>query len=136
MAISYFDNKEQQPEKNDLPAVLGEVFPLWEEVDAALLALDLETTGYWKFPTKKAGWTWIDAVKKRVLLYRQPCEKHFRATIVLGEKAVNELLNSTATPELKKRVEETRAYTEGRSILIEVHTKEELEELLYLLPYK
>lgn len=137
MTISYFSNKEQQPEVSELPEVLGDTFSLWEKTDHTLKALCPETTGYWKFPTKKAGWTWIDAHKKRVLLYRQPCDKHFRATIVLGETAINMLLNNESiTADLKQRVEATTAYTEGRSILIEVRTEQDLDELIFLLPYK
>jgi hypothetical protein len=137
MTISYFSNKETPPEITELPHVLGDTFSLWEKTDRALLELCPETTGYWKFPTKKAGWTWIDAHKKRVLLYRQPCDKHFRATLVLGEKAIGELQsNDSIEAELKKQVAETTAYAEGRSILIDIQTEKELNQLLSLLPYK
>ncbi|WP_321387069.1 DUF3788 family protein [uncultured Enterococcus sp.] len=137
MTISYFSNKEGQPERNELIAALGDTFSLWEKADQTMLELCPEAVGYWKFPTKKAGWTWINAQKKRVLLYRQPCENHFRATIVLGEKVVTELLSSESIPiELKEKVAATTSYAEGRSILVDVHGEEELEELLLLLPYK
>lgn len=137
MAISYFGDKEKQPEKSELPDILGTTFSLWEKTDEQLLSLCPELTGYWKFPTKKAGWTWIDAQKKSVMLYRQPCENHFRATIVLGEASVNAVLDSSELSDtLKTKIEETTAYAEGRSILIEIHTEKDLDELLYLLPYK
>ncbi|MGC6769130.1 DUF3788 family protein [Enterococcus sp. LJL128] len=136
MTISYFDNKEQEPQITELYEVLGDASTLWQQIDEELFKIAAEMTGYWKFPTKKAGWTWINSLKKRVLLYRQPCQNSFRATIVLGEAAVQSFLNSDGPDILKDKVRETRVYAEGRSILFEISSNQDLQELLILLPYK
>lgn len=90
----------------------------------------------WKFYSKKSGWILKMFTKKRNVLFVVPCEKHFRIAFTFGDKASELIFNSNLPNSIKKDLIEAKKYVEGRTIQIEVKTKDDLDNILEMIRIK
>lgn len=136
MAFSVFGDKDSPPADGSLSDHLKDSMRSWQKLDAEVRKLCPDVEGVWKFPTKGAGWTWTERSGKRNILYRQPCEGYFRATIVLGERAAEKALSGTLPDHVKTAIKEARPYMEGRSIPVDVRGDGDVAAVAELLRIK
>src|SRR5512135_2371130 len=87
MATNAFIGHATKPTDSELAAELGAKRPLWDEVLAELERLGVSDQE-WNSYSLKAGWALKLLRKKRVIVYLGPLHGGFRASFVLGDKAV------------------------------------------------
>jgi hypothetical protein len=58
--------------------------------------------------------------KKRAIIYLIPQDGYFKAALVFGRKATDEVMASPVSAEIKTELESAKVYAEGRGIRIEV----------------
>jgi hypothetical protein len=90
----------------------------------------------WKFYTKKSGWILKMVTKKRNVLFVVPCDKYFRVAFTFGAKASDLIFSSTLPVSVKKDLLETKVYAEGRTIQLDVKTKNDLDNILEMIRIK
>lgn len=136
MATSIFDVKAQMPNDNNITEALGSAKELWDKLEAHIFKNYQDTKTEWKFYSKKAGWSYIIKSGKRTLLYLIPQDGYFKITFVFGEKAVTEAKKANLPESILHSIEEAMPYVEGRSFMIEVRGKEDIEISKILLMIK
>jgi len=136
MALSTFAEKERQPTSATLRAALGEASAVWKaliaETDRRFGPLTVE----WGFSSKKTGWGVRLKTPARTLLYLKPCEGHFLASFVLGEKAVAAAHEAGLPAAILAAIDAAPRYAEGRGVRLEVRRAEDLPSLLALTAIK
>ncbi|MGA9670207.1 MAG: DUF3788 family protein, partial [Terracidiphilus sp.] len=80
----------------------------------------------WHSTSAKYGWTLIFKLKKRRILYLGPCAGCFRASFVLGDRAVLAARASDLSQSLIKLIEQAPRYAEGTGVRILVTSKKDL----------
>ena len=137
VAISIFEDKSVQPDHVMVSTALGDTHPIWEALCDHIHAAYPDVVGEWKHYGGKAGWSFKLLSKKRNLLFFVPLNNSFRVRIVLGEKATAQALADPAVSEaLKKAIRDSTAYTEGRSIDMDVTRDSQLDEIKHLIALK
>lgn len=133
--ISYFTDREEVPNPENLSAALGKQFVAWTQIREHVFNRS-------KFPVKeewnfsKQGWSCRLKGKKSVIIYLMPFEGYFNASFVLGEKATAHALASDISDKIKKVILEARVYAEGRGFRIEVTTSGMVSDVNKLVDIK
>lgn len=83
----------------------------------------------WNFPGAKYGWSFRIKDKKRAIVYLLPRDKFFKAALVFGQKASDEVMKSKVKNVIKEELRNAKAYAEGRGIRIDVDDKNVMEIL-------
>jgi hypothetical protein len=120
------------PSDATLTARLGGAGKAFERLLAALPGVRQE----WRVYSRSSGWVLKLVQGTRTMCYVQPGDGFFRATVVLGEAAAASALESPIAPSTKDAIRSARAYVEGRSVSVEVHSADDLRHLLDLLEAK
>ncbi len=74
--------------------------------------------------------------KKRTIIYLLPCRKYFRVTLILGEKAVKNVLQSELPEPVVTEIKRAKKYPEGRVVRFEIRFKKELPAIMHLADAK
>ena len=136
MALSAFGDKSCEPQSAELKAVLGRSAARWDELvshleaEFAPLALD------WNFGGEKWGWVLRLKQEKRTVLYLTPCNRHFIAGFVLGQKAVDAAQAIPLDTSVLAVIDAAPKYPEGRGVRIEVRTKRDADNVKQLADVK
>jgi len=136
MAVSVFDDKSIIPNNDMVSAVLKDTSPIWDELHNYVKEEFPNITGEWKHYGKTSGWAYKLISKKRNLLFFIPQDGCFRVRIVLGEKAAAFTATANLSEEIKAAVQSATPYAEGRSIDIDINSREQLEAVKILLRIK
>ena len=137
MALSAFDDKSQPPRPARLRNVLGPSAGLWDRLIAFVAKRQAPLTESWGFPGVKYGWSLRLKKKDRTLVYLTPCEGHFLAGIVLGDKALGLARAGGLVPApVLALVETAPKYAEGRGVRVEVRNAADLETAEHLVSIK
>ena len=123
MALSAFDDRAAGPPDEDaLATVLGESFGSWTDLRRDLAAELGPLTEEWGFTSRSTGWGLRLRQPHRVLVYLTPCSGWFRASFVLGERAVAAARASDLPRAVLDGIEGSKKYAEGRGVRLEVRT--------------
>ena len=134
MATSIFDNKDQQPNEDDLKKVLKSKIDVWNHLFKILEDKYGIIKTEWKFYSKKAGWSLkVSNEKGKNLIFLLPNDNYFIATINMGVKIKEQVLQSDISDKNKKLIEESKIYTEGISTLFKITNKDDLEDMITIL---
>ena len=134
-APNAFIGKTTMPTAAELSAVLGETTELWAELIDSLVkeqGLDQE----WNSFKPKYGWTLLLKLKKRRIVYLVPCAGCFRASFVLGDKAVAAARASNLPKRILKLLDEAPRYPEGTGLRLLVKTAKDLPAVCKLAQIK
>ncbi|MGL6298371.1 MAG: DUF3788 domain-containing protein [Methanobacteriaceae archaeon] len=133
MATSIFDNKEIIPDEEDLKEVLKENMDLWNQLIKYLEEEYGPIKAEWKFYSKKAGWSYKVSNKKRNLIFLIPNDEYFIATVNMSLKVSEILLDIDLPKDIKNIITKTKAYSEGKSILINIKNNEDIKNIKTIL---
>lgn len=136
MALSIFDEKANQPSDDVLSKTLGEIYPVWNDLKNYALSKNNDYYEEWSFTGKNYGWGFRIREKKRVIVYMTPNKDHFLFSVVFGEKATNEALESEISKDIKGIISSAKVYAEGRGIRMEVKNKMIVSDLKKLIDIK
>jgi hypothetical protein len=121
VALSAFEDKSAPPSARDLTRTLGRTSKLWNGLKRDLQRQHGPLAEEWSFAGAKYGWSLRLKQEKRVLVYLTPCQDHFLAAVVLGNKAVQALEKSDLSPKVKSLIAAAKVYAEGRGVRLEIH---------------
>ncbi len=110
-----FIGKPDPPTDADLSLALGPLHPLWDQL-VKELALDSEWNSY----SRKAGWALRLKRGKRNIIYLSPLPNAFRASFVLGGKAIEAAYQSSLPEEILAIIRNGKRYPEGTGIVLDV----------------
>ncbi|MDR1200441.1 MAG: DUF3788 domain-containing protein [Tannerellaceae bacterium] len=132
---SIFTDKQLNPTDEALEAVLGTSYAYWQELKKYVLFLYPKAAEEWSY-TKSGGWSFRMKDKKRAIIYLIPQDRYFKAALVFGQKATNEVMASPVAAEIKSELESAKVYAEGRGIRIEVRDEKMAEDIKILVDIK
>ena len=136
MALSIFDDKSHQPDESDLIRTLGSTKTIWDAVVAHSRKVCGNIEEIWKFVGAKYGWSCRLVLKKRIIVYLIPQDKHFLIAFVFGDRAVAAIEASDISADIKREVMAAKKYAEGRGIRYPVTAKKQLADIKKLIEIK
>ena len=136
MALSYFDDKSQQPTDEDLAEALGRTKKLWDDLIDHVGSEFEPVTLQWNHSGAKYGWSVRLIRKKRTILYLIPQAKHFLTAFVLGKKATDAARQSKLPADIMAIIEEAPVYGEGRGFRVPTKNKQTLNAMKKLAAIK
>jgi hypothetical protein len=129
MALSAFDDKSKQPQDQDLSAMLGKTFKLWNELRGLIDARFAPMSEAWGFTSKTTGWGLRLKQGDRVVLYMTLCKGYFLASFALGEKAVKAAHDSGLPSSVLEAIDSAKKYAEGRGVRFEVRSAKDVHNI-------
>lgn len=133
---SIFTDKNIKPTSESLKAALDETFEIWEDFVDFTNQSYPEASQEWNFSGEKFGWSFRIKDKKRVLIYLLPRDKFFKVAFVFGQKATDQILESTISASIKKELMAAKVYAEGRGIRIDIKDKSGIGDIHHLIQIK
>ncbi len=130
-----FIGRNTRPSAKDLAATLGDSLAAWKELTAWLSQKGI-SCAEWHSTSPKYGWTLRPKLKSRNILYMGPCQGCFRASLVLGDRAVAAARASDLPKALHDEIAGTKRYGEGTPVRLLVKTKEDLAPVRILVEIK
>lgn len=136
MALSVFTGPSVTPDNKALEAALSTSFSWWNQIKDFVFQQYPKAVEEWKHSGKNYGWGFRLKDTKRVIIYLTPAEGYFLFSIVFGEKATQEVLNSDISEDIKTMLREARVYAEGRGIRLEIKSEKMISDLKKLVLIK
>jgi hypothetical protein len=131
---SIFTDKNKQPDDDNLKESLGNSFQLWQLLkDYTFLKYP---KGLEEWNCSKYGWSFRIKEKKRTIIYFLPRDRFFKVAFVFGEKATNLIMNSEISNVIKKELESSKVYAEGRGIRIDIRDTSIIKDIKELIDIK
>ncbi|HOY31577.1 MAG TPA: DUF3788 family protein [Bacteroidales bacterium] len=122
MALSIFEDKFVKPTEKMLTEALQDNILWWKEIKDFVIQQYPLAIEEWKHSGNNYGWGFRLKDKKRAIVYLTPADKYFLFSIVFGEKASQDALQSDISEEIKQMIRDARVYAEGRGIQIRVNS--------------
>jgi uncharacterized protein DUF3788 len=136
VALSIFTDQRHPPSDSDLEAALGRSAPLWHDLKAQVEAIAAGADSQWKFAGRTIGWGFRLSRAARVVIYMTPCQGHFLASVVLGEKAIARARATRLTARVEALIDAAPRYAEGRGVRMTVTRRADLATALSLVRIK
>jgi hypothetical protein len=127
--LSVFDDKSRPPQDDELAAMLGSTFAIWNELKKRIASRFAPLSIEWGFTSQKTGWGVRLKRDKRTILYMTPCQGYFMASFALGEKAVRAAHESDLPASVLKAIDSAKKYAEGRGVRLEVRSVEDVRNV-------
>ena len=131
-----FIGQTTEPTSEELATVLGPTFTLWNLLVDSLLQEPGVTAMEWNSLKPKYGWNLILKCKKRRIVYLGPCAGCFRASFVLGDKAVAAARDSNLSKPLLKVLDDAPHYPEGTGVRLLIKNAKDLPAIGKLVRIK
>lgn len=135
MDTSIFNDKNIKPDDAVLKKAIGKSFKNWKLIHKYVHMKYPGASDEWNYPGAKYGWSFRIKDKKRVIVYLLPREKYFKAALVFGQKATDEVLKSKVNKDIKEELSKAKPYAEGRGIRKDVDDKN-IKDILTLIDIK
>lgn len=126
MALSAFDDKSRPPKEEELAAMLGSTYALWNDLKKRIATRFAPLAIEWVSSSKATRWGLRLKQEKRAVLYMTPCKSYFLASFALGEKAVKAARESGLPASLLAVIDSAKKYAEGRGVRLEVKTAKDV----------
>jgi len=123
------------PSAKDLETTLGGSAAYRKELTAWLSQKGL-SCAEWHSTSPKYGWALRPKLKSRNILYLGPCHGCFRASLVLGDRAVAAALTSDLPKFVLKEIAGAKRYAEGTPVRLIVKKAEDLAPVRTLVEIK
>ena len=136
MSSSVFTDRSTKPDAAQLAGALGAAAPIWSELRHHFETEYGPLVEEWKFYSKKSGLTMKTLWKKRNLFFLTPLDGYFRLGFVFGDRAVAAVEASDLSDEMKQELRDARKYAEGRGLVLEFRTREDIEPVKTLVEIK
>ena len=125
-----------QPTAAEVEAALGPAWAVWKQLLEWLAAEHELTESEWNSASPKYGWALRVKRKKRNIIYLGPCKDCFRASLVLGPKAVAAAHQAGLSKALLKTLDEAPRYPEGLGLRLLVKRPADLAAVRAIVPIK
>lgn len=136
MDTSIFMNLEKMPANEDLKLPLGNLYQLWMELREFVFLKYPTAVEEWHISIKKFGWSYRIKDKKRAIVYLSPRKNRFKVTMVFGQKASNQIMESEISEPIKATLMDSQVYAEGRVIRLEILDRSLISDVKKLIEIK
>lgn len=136
MALSIFEDKSVTPDEKMLSETMRKSYKWWKEIKAFVIQQYPKAVEEWKHSGKNYGWGFRLKDSKRVIIYLTPADGFFLFSMVFGEKATQEVLNSNISEDIKKTIREAKVYAEGRGIRLVIKSSKTICDIKKLILIK
>ena len=136
MSASIYTEKFVEPDDKMLTYDLAESKSFLDKIAEFIESEYGDFRPEWKFYNQKSGWILKMFSKRRNVMFIVPCDNYFRVAFTFGGKASDLIFNSKLPDSLKMDLFEAKKYAEGRTIQIEVKTKNDLDNILEIIKIK
>ncbi len=130
-----FIGRKVQPSSKEVSEKLGPAAAAWDELISWLTAQGIACT-QWKSTSPKYGWALRPALKKRTILYMGPCHGCFRATFILGDRAIAAAHSASLPKAVLDEIAGSKRYAEGTGVRLMVHRASDLAAIRKLVEIK
>lgn len=134
--ISIFTDKAIVPTIEDLDGKIGKTYSLWMQIREFVYQKYPNGVEDWNYPGKKYGWSFRIKDKKRAILYFLPRENYFKVAFVFGQKALDQILETTISESIKNDLLSAKKYAEGRGVSIDVKNDSVIPDIQKLVETK
>lgn len=131
-----FINHPGQPTASEISAALGTCAGLWEQLLRWLATEKGVAEQEWNSTSVKYGWSLRLKLKKRTIVYLAPCNGCFRASFVLGDRAVEAARVSDLPKGILKAIDEAPRYAEGTGVRLMIKAERDLAGIRKLAAIK
>ena len=136
MALSIFEDKRRPPSDDEVAAALKRTAPLWRDLQRRVAALAPGVVPEWTFAGKTTGWGFRLSENGRVVIYMTPCDGHFLASVVLGEKSIARARAERLPGRVDAVVAAAPRYAEGRGVRLIVRNRADVATAISLVGVK
>ena len=136
MALSAFDDTSKPPREDEVAAVLGKTFALWNRLQELISSKYPPLSIEWGCSSKSTGWGLRLKQQDRTVLYMTPCKGYFFASFALGEKAVKAAHESGLPAQVLATIDASKKYAEGTGVRLEVRTATDIRSIEKLAEIK
>ena len=126
----------KQPSATEIASALGPTAPLWQELIHWLATEKNVKEQNWSSVSPKYGWALRLKLKKRTIIYLGPCEGCFRASFVLGTRAVTAAHEANLPKPITQAIDEAPRYAEGTGVRLIVRKQEDIAGIQQLATIK
>jgi len=134
--ISIFIDKLVKPTDKDLSDRLDFKYELWQRIHDLVLSKYPNGLAEWSYSGLKYGWNFRIKDKKRAIIYLLPRDQYFKVAFVFGDKAVNKIMESGISKDIKTEINQATKYAEGRGIRINVKNDSVIFDIEQLIDIK
>jgi hypothetical protein len=134
--VNAFIGHFTQPSPQEIAAALGATAALWQQLIDWLAAEHAIADREWKSTSPKYGWSLLLKLKKRTIVYLGPCDDCFRASFILGDKAVAAARASDLPKSVVEVIDASRRYAEGTGVRLLVKRPADLAAVRKLAQIK
>ena len=132
-----FIEKSIMPNDDLIIAVMKNSYSLYVEIFYYLKTKSSNIHTEWKYYGKKNGWLLKHFDDKRNIFFLVIFEEFFKVSFTFGDKVVSEILGSdNVSNSVKKCFENSKKYIEGTTILYEVKSKSDVDNVNQLIRFK
>ncbi len=131
-----FIDQITQPTPSQIAAALSDCAVPWHQLIDWLVTAQGIDEQEWKSLAPKYGWSLRMKFKKRTVVYLGPCKHCFRASFVLGAKAVTAAQQAALPKNVLTAIDEAQHYTEGTGVQLIVHRASDLAAIRKLVEIK
>jgi hypothetical protein len=121
-----FISKKAPPTPDELASTLGTAAPIWNQLSATLAADQGIIDQEWKSSSSKYGWSLLLKLRKRTIVYLGPSAGCFRASFVLGSRAVIAARQGDLPRHVLQLLDEAPHYPEGTGLRFAVRSVRDL----------
>ena len=132
-----FIEKSIMPNDDLIIAVMKNSYSLYVEILDYFKSMSTNTHTEWKYYGKKNGWLLKHFDDKRNIFFLVIYEGYFKVSFTFEDKIVSEILDSdNVSNSVKKCFENSKKYIEGTTILYEVKSKSDVDNVNQLIRFK
>jgi len=125
-----------QPTEELIFSIIGANSVFWENLIDYLYDNHFDITEEWRFYNDGKAWLYRALRKKKTVYWAGVIKDTFRISFWFGDKAEPTLLASTLPETIKEEFRNAKRYAHSRSISIEMHSPEDLQNAIALIELK
>lgn len=135
MPIGYFLDKTRPPTPEELQAVMGSVFPLWQRL-LRFIETNYKLSEDMSYGGKNYGWNLWYRKSGKSLVSLYPQQDRFVAQVVLGREQAGKTATLNLGEKVRKLVDETQQRHDGKWLFIPVTDEADVMDVEKLLLLK
>ncbi len=125
-----------QPTEELIFSIIGENSTYWEQLVDYLYDNHFNVTEEWRFYNDGKSWLYKAVRKKQTLYWIGVIKDTFRISFWFGDKAEPEIEASALPDSIKEEFRNAKRYGKLRAISIEMHSTEDLQNVISLVELK
>jgi hypothetical protein len=125
-----------QPTEELIFSIIGDNSVYWKNLVDYFYDNHFDITGEWRFYNDGKAWLYRTLRKKKTVYWAGVIKDTFRISFWFGDKAEPTILASALPETIKEEFRNAKRYAHSRSISIEMHSPEDMQNAIALIELK